>query len=309
MKNENVNNYSDFKVDKENESVSYNDEAHKYWVKSLGLDCISVTTLIHKFTTFDEDFWSAYKALESLVDPETFKEVKSNLLDTKRFNQTHLSMTGVDEEDFNERRQEILNEWAEKRETSCLRGSAIHKEHELLHLAGSTKELQHLGLGGKFKPVTTNKIELGNQRVYPELLLSRISEDGKFRIAGQADLVIIDGQDVYILDYKTNREIKKTSYFDRKTKKSQMMKYPLNNIQDTNFWHYTLQLSTYAWMIEKQCPGVVIKSLVLIHYDHEGGCTTYECEYLKKDVEKMLLYYRKQLEYDEFMALRRKVEF
>ena len=39
--NENVNNYSDFKVDKENESVSYNDEAHKYWVKSLGLDCIS----------------------------------------------------------------------------------------------------------------------------------------------------------------------------------------------------------------------------------------------------------------------------
>ena len=136
-----------------------------------------------------------------------------------------------------------------------------------------------------------------------------ISEDGKFRIAGQADLVIIDGQDVYILDYKTNREIKKTSYFDRKTKKSQMMKYPLNNIQDTNFWHYTLQLSTYAWMIEKQCPGVVIKSLVLIHYDHEGGMYYLRCEYLKKDVEKMLLYYRKQIEYDEFMALRRKVEF
>ena len=39
-------------------------------------------------------------------------------------------MTG-DEEDFNERRQEILNEWAEKRETSCLRGSAIHKEHTI----------------------------------------------------------------------------------------------------------------------------------------------------------------------------------
>ena len=37
--------------------------------------------------------------------------------------------------------------------------------------------------------------------------------------------------------------------------------------------------------IEKKYPGVKIKLLMLIHYDHNGNCVTYECDYLKSDVE------------------------
>ena len=311
MSNVNVNdvNFGELEIDKENSSVSYNDKLHKYWVKGTQQSCISVTTLIHKFSTFDEDFWSSYKALESLVDPEVFLEIKKDLLDKKIFNSTHLNMAGVSDDDFTERKIEILDEWATKREESCIRGSEIHKVHELKHLAGETKELQHLGLGGKFSTNTTNILEYGSQKVYPELLLSIISPDGKLRLAGQADLVIIDGEDVYILDYKTNKKIETKSYYDKKTKRSQMMKYPLNNLQDTNFWHYSLQLSTYAWMIEKANPNFKIKSLVLIHYDHDGGCTTYECEYLKKDVERMLAYYKNQIEHEEFKRNREKIVF
>lgn len=46
--------------------------------------------------------------------------------------------------------------------------------------------------------------------------------------------------------HNTGKEMEQKSYYDRRNKKHSMMKYPLNNIQDTNFWHYTLQLSTYA---------------------------------------------------------------
>ena len=244
-----------------------------------------------------------------MADEESFRGIKPDLLNSKVFNSRFLDMTGVSEDDFKERRQEILDEWAAKREESCIRGSAIHRAHELQHLAGETKELQHLGLGGKFSTNTTNVLEYGAQRVYPELLLSRISPDGKLRLAGQADLVIIDGNDVYILDYKTNKKIEMKSFYDKRTKKSQMMKYPLNNLQDTNFWHYSLQLSTYAWMIEKMNPDFNIKSLVLIHYDHDGGCTTYECEYLKNDVERMLGYYKNQIEHEEFKRSREKIVF
>ena len=307
--NENVVNFSELEIDKENPTVSYNDKLHKYWVKGTSQSCISVTTLIHQFSTFDEEFWSSYKALESLADEESFRGIKPDLLNSKVFNSRFLDMTGVSEDDFKERRQEILDEWAAKREESCIRGSAIHRAHELQHLAGETKELQHLGLGGKFSTNTTNVLEYGAQRVYPELLLSRISPDGKLRLAGQADLVIIDGNDVYILDYKTNKKIEMKSFYDKRTKKSQMMKYPLNNLQDTNFWHYSLQLSTYAWMIEKMNPDFNIKSLVLIHYDHDGGCTTYECEYLKNDVERMLGYYKNQIEHEEFKRSREKIVF
>lgn len=195
-----------------------------------------------------------------------------------------------------------------KRETSCIRGTAIHREHELQHLAGKTKELQHLGLGGNFKSILNNTLEPG-QGVYPELLLSRISDDGKLRLAGQADLVIVDGYDVYILDYKTNRKIDTKAYFDRKVKKHSTMLYPLNNIQDSNFWHYSLQLSTYAWMIQKINPKFNIKSLILLHYDHDGNNTDYECEYLKSDVERMLGFYKKQIEHEEFKNSRAKINY
>lgn len=48
---------------------------------------------------------------------------------------------------------------------------------------------------------------------------------------------------------------------------------------------------------------------MLIHYDHDGGVTTYECEYLKDDVERMLSYHKKQVSYKEFKKKRKKIVF
>lgn len=302
-------NYQELIEDKANDKVSYNDELHKYWVKGTNLNCISVTTLIHQFTDFDEQFWSAYKTLESLIPQDKFLGIKPSLLDKKKFDPDIPKIFGIFPEHFEEKRLELIKEWDTKREESCIRGSKFHREQELFHLAGQTKELQQFKIGGTFKPITTNKLELGVKGVYPELLLSRISDDGKLRIAGQADLVIIDDSDVYILDYKTSKKIDTKAYFDRKTKKHQCLKYPLNNIQDTNFWHYTLQLSTYAWLIQKENPNFNIKMLVLLHYDHDGNTTTYECEYLKNDVERMLAFYKKQIEHDDFKRSREKIIF
>lgn len=301
-------NYDSLIIDKENESVYYNDLIHKYWTKDSKETCISVTTLIHKFQTFDEKFWSAYKAIEKILG-EDFNIVKGELLDKKIFNIDILEKVNIDGDTFDEVRKSILKEWEEKREVSCIRGSAIHKELELGHLSGKTTEIKKLGLGGKFDTNTSNLIIPGIQAVYPELLLSHVSKDKSIRLAGQADLVIIDGFDVYILDYKTSKKIELKSFYDRKTKKSQMMRYPLNNLQDTNFWHYSLQLSTYAWMIKKIDPRFNIKALMLIHYDHDGNCTDYMCDYLESDVIRMLKFYKKELEHDKFKQSRQKVNY
>lgn len=303
--------YESLVIDKENEMVQYNDQLHKYWTKDTKQNCISVTTLIHEFTTFDEAFWSAYKTLEKMLPEDTFKSIKSDLTKTKTIaNIDHYKgVHRINFGEFEENRQILLKEWEEKREASCIRGTAIHREHELAHLAGNTKELQHLNLGGKFNTNITNKIQLGEKGIYPELLLSNVSEDGLLRLAGQADLIIIDGNDVYVLDYKTNKSIDKKSFFDSRIKRSAKLKYPLNNIDDCNFMHYSLQLSTYAWMIQQVNPEFNIKLLMLIHYDHDGGCTTYECEYLKEDVERMLKYHKQQNGYKEFKTIRQKITF
>ena len=145
---------------------------------------------------------------------------------------------------------------------------------------------------------SSNKI-LPGQYVLPEILISRISPDGELRIAGQADLVIVDGNEFSVLDFKTSKEIKKNGFFDQKKKKKAKMHYPLNNLDDTNYWHYTLQLSLYAWIIEKNNPEMKCKGLFLLHHDHKDKKTTYKLDYLKDDVQRMLIHYRKQIEYEK----------
>jgi hypothetical protein len=62
-------------------------------------------------------------------------------------------------------------------------------------------------------------------------------------------------------------------------------------------------------MIEKLDSRFNIKLLMLIHIDHDNKVTNYECEYRKKDVEKMLSFYKKTVEHEEFKKSMEKVKF
>lgn len=48
---------------------------------------------------------------------------------------------------------------------------------------------------------------------------------------------------------------------------------------------------------------------MLIHHDHNGNITNYECEYRKDDVERMLSFYKSQLEHEEFQKSLEKIAF
>jgi hypothetical protein len=54
-------------------------------------------------------------------------------------------------------------------------------------------------------------------------------------------------------------------------------------------------MSVYGYLIEHNYPNLKIKKLILNHIDHDGKQTIYECEYLKKDVERMLNHYKKSI--------------
>lgn len=112
-----------------------------------------------------------------------------------------------------------------------------------------------------------------------------------------------------LITHNTNGEIKTKGIYNPQTKGTINMKYPLNNIPDVNFWHYALQLSTYAWMLQKINPEFIIKDLIINHYDHEGNNTLYHCDYLKKEVERMLLQYRKDLILNNRRSKRRHIKY
>ena len=303
---------NDFEITKQNGNIAFEEKAHRYWdVTDPSKKFTSVTTIIEKFgQPFDKEFWSAYKALEKLLSADAWKIEKPSLLKSKKFDKSLLELHDISENDFNREQQAILDSRDEENRKSCERGTKIHADFEnSFYKKKKNIDISKFQIGGKFecrKDYTDLDLE---NAVYPEYLIHRISPDGKLCIAGQIDLLVKKGNNIIVGDYKTNKEIKMKSFFDSKTKSSVKMKFPLNNLDDTNYWHYCLQLSTYAWMLQKLNPDFVIEDLVMIHIDHKDKMTIYHLPYLKNEVEKMLAFYKKQVQLDENARKRKRIEY
>ena len=299
-------------ITKQNGNIAFVEETHKYFdVTNPDAVFTSVTTMIHEYTQpFDKDFWSAYKALEKLLPKDKWNIEKKSLLNTKKFDKVLLEMHEINENDFNREQQFILDEWDNENRKSCERGTKIHADLEnSFYQKKENIDISKFEIGGKFecrKDYSDLDIENG---IYPEYLISRVSEDGKLRIAGQIDLLVKKGNKIIIADWKTNKEIKTKSFFNSSTKTSVKMKFPLNNLDDVNYWHYTLQLSTYAWMIQKLNPEFEIEDLVLVHFDHKDNMTVYHLPYLKEEVIKMLNHFKKESALKISRMNRKRIEY
>lgn len=199
----------------------------------------------------------------------------------------------IDVKAFNKKVAEIKEGYKKNREDSCRRGTEIHAKFEDLYSKPGNVTINKYGLGGSFKTNAGHYKLDCNRGVFPEFLISYKFDD-YLMISGQLDLLILDNNEVTVVDYKTNKKIDMKSYFDPTTKKSQKMKYPLNDIDDSSYWHYVLQMSTYCLLLQRINPKFKIRKLIIHHIDHDGNETEYECPYLKDEVERMLLHYRKE---------------
>lgn len=201
LENVNENYYHGRLIDKETDSIVYFDDTHEYRAKEDNLKGVSVTTMIHEYTNpFDSAFWSSYKALEALCEPEIFGIIKPKLLQTKRFNKSIIDKLDIDLDEFNNKKQEILESYTLENKKSCEYGTKVHADIENALYGRDPGTLKKFGLGGKlqvFKGKYT--LDLGTG-IYPEFMLSY--RDGDFLLCGQIDLLAIDGNDVIILDHK-----------------------------------------------------------------------------------------------------------
>lgn len=284
--------------DKINGDVAFREEDHKYFdITDSSKNYISVTTLIEQFgQPFDKEFTSKYKALERLLPADVWKKEKGAIWRNKKIPKDFLEVYDISEDDLNKVQQDILDEWEQTNREACERGTKIHSEIEnSFYNNNGGKYLEKFGIGGKFE-CKKNYYDLDlDYGIYPEYLIYWDSADGIVHLAGQVDLIVKNGDYISIIDHKTNKEIKTKGFFNNSTRTSTKMKYPLNSLEECNYNHYQLQLSTYAWMLQKINPEFIIKDLILNHYDHNGKNTLYHCKYLKDEVEKMLKFHKKQL--------------
>lgn len=167
--------------------------------------------------------------------------------------------------------QEILEAWNSEGKRATDLGTFYHNQREadLCSLASLEKNGYTLPVytpiekdGLKYAPL--QKLEPG---VYPEHMVYLKSAG----ICGQSDLVEVIGDEIYITDYKTNKEIKRESYVNWEGISKKML-FPVNNLDDCSFNHYALQLSVYMFIMLKHNPKLKPGKMFLHHvlFEQEG---------------------------------------
>jgi len=161
-----------------------------------------------------------------------------------------------------------LNKWEKNRDTKANRGTEFHKQREDSNhrLTVKPRNMTLHNICDVASQVANNpgmdysQLKPG---VYSELTIF----NRQYKIAGQADEVIIYGDKTFdIDDHKTNGDftIRGFSKFYKGKRTYKTLLPPLTAFEDCHHKIYTLQLSLYAWMLEQF--GLKCRNLRALHY-------------------------------------------
>ena len=121
--------------------------------------------------------------------------------------------------------------------------------------------------------------------------LDAVAGERKIKLCGSIDMVYrrkSDGKFV-IYDWKRSKDIKSENPFGSGLA-------PLDHLPDTNYWHYTLQLNVYKWILE-QYYGLEVADLylVILHPD-QPSYRRMRLNILTDEVEEMIECRRRAVE-------------
>jgi len=159
--------------------------------------------------------------------------------------------------------------WKNESDRSTTLGTWYHnqREDDLCSLASIERDgvtvpvFKPSGENNGIRVAPSQKLEPG---VYPEHMVYLKSAG----LCGQSDLVEVVNGKVNIIDYKTNKEIK-TKGFTNWEGITQMMLYPVDNLEDCHLNHYALQLSIYMYIILKHNPKLKPGRIFIHHITFE----------------------------------------
>jgi len=174
--------------------------------------------------------------------------------------------------------QNLVKKW----DVIAEEGTKIHNEIEQFIIDGTEPTKQKSKVAVEWiKKNFTDRYE-----IYPEVIV--YSEE--LALAGSIDVLLYDKQDksYKILDWKTNKKIETSSFRNRMGNHKVTSK-----LMDCNFIHYSIQLSLYRYLLEKNY-GINVTGTAISHLTDEK-VISYKTEYYKKEIEEMLKIDRAEL--------------
>lgn len=187
--------------------------------------------------------------------------------------------------------QQVLDEWAYKRDFSCEKGTTCHEWSQSLWSGAEYKAL----LYDESKEYMSALIKIRSQAVnfkndYENILEHLIDElpigSEEYDIASCVDHLFYNKLTggLVLVDYKTN------SLMDGYNKKAykKAMKVPLSHINDDALHHYHIQLSIYKYLIEKYTGLKVDEMFIVYMSENIENYEIIDIPYLKEEVEIIL---------------------
>ena len=162
--------------------------------------------------------------------------------------------------------------WNAESDRAMTLGTFYHnqRESDLCSLASIEREgitIPVFNPSGETDGIRIAPLQKLDPGVYPEHMMYLKSKG----LCGQSDLVEIVNGRVNIIDYKTNKEIKKES-FKNWEGISEKLKDPIKHLDDCNYNHYALQLSFYMYIILKHNSKLLPGKIFIHHvvFEEEG---------------------------------------
>jgi hypothetical protein len=224
--------------------IAFDEPTHKYYVNGTCKGNISCTGFVH-------EFFGHFDAKAIIT-----KMRKGPKWATSKY--------------YGKTDKEIMDEWSANGKQASEAGTAMHLAIEQF-LHGSAQEIKPEILETtewkyfeKFWKDCGDDLEpfRSEWEVFTDALDKQVER--KIKLCGSIDMVFrrkSDGKFV-IYDWKRSKEIKSENPFGSGLA-------PLEHLPDTNYWHYTMQLNVYKWILEKYY-GLEVADLylVILHPDN-----------------------------------------
>jgi len=242
-------------------NIKFHDKEHKYYLN--GNRTKSVTSVIGKYKhPFDKDYWSQKKADERGITKE-----------------------------------EIIKEWKYKADFSCEKGSAFHEyvenyltnklfpfpEHRITEALGGEENMLEC------KEVVKKLIKLFDKfyddsfgRLIP-VRAEVVVGDEEWGVTGMIDQLFYNekSQKLEIWDWKTNKEIKRKN-------KWQQFKEPLSHLDVCELNTYSLQLSFYKLIVERNTELLLGDSYIVWFNENNEKYEIIKCFDFREEILKIM---------------------
>jgi len=242
-------------------SVVYLDpEPHIYIHRETGEQYTSVTTVLSSI----EPEFETEKVAEAIAK-----------LGTRHHNEIYHGMS----------KEQIIEYWQYLNDTANEYGTGVHELLEKYLFANKwlfpENDLERAVLNGYHDLNIDEGIE-----IYPE----RIMFSEEFKIAGTADLIIdVDDEFFDVGDWKSNKVINYYSDYGNKT-----LLPPFSHLQDCEYNVYSLQLSTYALMMEMET-GKKCRHIWIGYFNKADlSFTKIPIMYMKHEARQLLMHHKYQ---------------